>query len=349
MSWTLSEIAAALGGRVQGDGALPVSGAAAPEVATKDQLAIALSPRLGALIGDGAARAALVWPGADLSALGLEAAIELAPTRLSLGAVTAAFKRLPDFAPGVHPSAVIDHSAQIGEGASIGPLAVIGPDVVIGAGARIGPHVTLGAGSVLGQDALIHAGVRIGAGTRIGDNFVAQAGTVIGSDGFSFATQGPSNPERAKATGGAENLTAPEDGTWHKVQSLGGVVIGDDVELGANTCIDGGTLKPTTIGRGTKVDNLVHIAHNCEVGEDVLLCGQVGLAGSVVIGDRVVLGGQCGVGDHHTIGADVVAGAASKILTNVPAGRVVLGYPAYRMDQAIKGHKTLRRLSRGDR
>ncbi len=138
---------------------------------------------------------------------------------------------------------------------------------------------------------------------------------------------------------------APPQG-WTRIHSLGGVEIASDVEIGACATVDAGTIRPTRIGRGTKIDNLVHVGHNVTVGCDTLLCGQVGIAGSARIGDRVVLGGQCGVSDNIFVGDDVVAGGASKIYSNVPAGRVVLGSPATRMETHLEAMKNLRRLPR---
>ena len=139
-------------------------------------------------------------------------------------------------------------------------------------------------------------------------------------------------------------LDLASDQTWTRIHSLGSVVIGDDVEIGANSCIDSGTIRPTRIGNGVKMDNLVHIGHNVVIGNDCLLCGQVGIAGSSRLGKNVVLAGQTGVNDNIFIGDNVIAGGASKIFTNVPAGRVILGYPAVKMQNHIDSYKALRRL-----
>ncbi len=189
------------------------------------------------------------------------------------------------------------------------------------------------------------ARVRIGDGVVIGARFICQPGAVIGADGMAFTTAEKNAVEQARATLGAE--TAPTTGqSWLRIHSLGGVIIGDDVELGANSCIDRGTIRATRIGNGTKIDNLVHIAHNVEVGRDCLFAGQVGIAGSTRIGNHVVFGGQVGVSDNISVGDGVVAGGGSKLMTKVPAGRVVLGYPAVRMDTHIDMYKALRRLPR---
>ena len=221
---------------------------------------------------------------------------------------------------------------------------VISPGVRIGARARIASHVSIADGAEIGDDALILHGVRIGARVRIGHRFVAQPGAVIGADGFSFVTPDKSGVEEIRQSLGKRETILRQ--TWVRLHSLGAVDIADDVEIGANSCIDRGTIRNTTIGRGTKLDNLVHIGHNVAVGEDCLLCGQVGIAGSTRIGNRVVLGGQVGVGDNLFVGDDVIAGGATKIMTNAPAGRVLLGYPAIRMETHIEIQKYLRRLPR---
>ncbi|MGI9391749.1 MAG: UDP-3-O-(3-hydroxymyristoyl)glucosamine N-acyltransferase, partial [Boseongicola sp.] len=167
---------------------------------------------------------------------------------------------------------------------------------------------------------------------------------VIGSDGFSFVTPETSRAEEARASLGSDTIATNAE--WTRIHSLGTVVIGDNVEIGANTCIDRGTIRATTIGNRTKLDNLVHIGHNVEIGEDTLLCGQVGIAGSTRIGNRVVMGGQCGVSDNIFVGDDVVAGGATKMMTKVPAGRIVLGYPAMKMDQFLEASRNWRRLPR---
>jgi UDP-3-O-[3-hydroxymyristoyl] glucosamine N-acyltransferase len=220
----------------------------------------------------------------------------------------------------------------------------IGAGCVIGPGARIASHVSIAGSAHIGSDALILQGVRIGARVTIGDRFICQPGAVIGGDGFSFVTPEKSGVEEIRETLGVRSSHHPQG--WTRIHSLGSVVIGDDVELGANVCIDRGTIRDTEIGSGTKLDNLVHIGHNVTVGRDCLLCGQVGIAGSARIGDRVVLAGQCGVNDNIFVGDDVIAGGATKIFTNAPAGRVLLGYPAVKMSTHIEMQKALRRLPR---
>ena len=344
MSHTIREIAVALGAEAAGALDLTVTGAAEPQAARADQLALAMDPRYADGIARGQALAAVVWPGADWQAMGLKAAIFAPRGRLAMAGLTRMLDPGPDIAPGVHPAAVVDPTAEIGAGAAIAPFVVIGRGVRIGPNARIASHVSIAEGAVIGADALILHGARIGARVTIGDRFICQPGAVIGSDGFSFVTPEKSGVEEVRQTLGHRDTIREQ--SWTRIHSLGAVTIGDDVEIGANACIDRGTIRDTRIGRGTKLDNLVHIGHNVQVGEDCLLCGQVGIAGSSRIGNRVVLAGQCGVNDNIFVGDDVIAGGATKIFTNAPAGRVLLGYPAVKMETHVEMQKALRRLPR---
>lgn len=344
MPFTIAEIAAAMGTPFEGAGDLVIRRAAEPQAAGPEDLALAMNPRYAEGLAQGQARAAVVWPGADWRGLGLQAAIIAPRGRLAMAGLTRALDPGPSIAPGIHPMTVIDPSAQIGPGAAIGPFVTIGADVRIGPGARIASHVSIGQGAVIGRDALLLEGLRIGHRVTIGDGFIGQPGAVIGSDGFSFVTPEVSGVEEIRKTLGQRGPIVPQ--SWERIHSLGGVEIGDGVEVGANCTIDRGTIRATRIGNRTKLDNMVHIAHNVEVGEDCLLCGMVGIAGSSRIGDRVVLAGQCGVGDNLVVGDDVIGGAATKIMANVPAGRVMLGYPAVKMETSLAMHRALRRLVR---
>ncbi|MEI4486318.1 UDP-3-O-(3-hydroxymyristoyl)glucosamine N-acyltransferase [Frigidibacter sp. MR17.14] len=341
---TVAAIAEALGARAEGDLTIAVTSASEPSAAGADQIALAMDPKYAPGLAQGQARAAVLWEGADWQALGLQAAVFVARPRLAMAGLTRAFDPGPMIAPGIHASAVIDPSAQIGAGAAIGPFVVIGAGVSIGANARIAAHASIAEGARIGEDALILQGARIGARVRIGDRFICQPGAVIGSDGFSFVTPEKSGVEEIRETLGQRDAIRQQ--SWTRIHSLGTVEIGDDVEIGANAAIDRGTVKATKIGRGTKLDNLVHVGHNVEVGQDCLLCGQVGIAGSARIGNRVVLGGQCGVSDNIFVGDDVIGGGATKIFTNAPAGRVLLGSPALKMETHVEAWKNIRRLGR---
>lgn len=345
MAHLLSEIAAALGADLMGDGNLPIRSAAEPASAGPEDLALAMRPEYAEGIARGQARAAVLWPGADWQAMGLAGALVVPRPRYAMAGITALLDPGPQIAPGIHPTVVIDPTAVIGAEAAIGPFVVIGADVRIGAGARIGPHCVIEHAAEIGAQALLGAGVRIGPRVRIGARFIAHQGAVVGADGFSFVTPEKSGVEAVRETLG-ERGAAQKAQSWTRIHSLGSVRIGDDVEIGANSAIDRGTIRDTEIGDGSKLDNLVHLGHNVRVGHDCLLCAQVGIAGSARIGDRVVLAGQCGVNDNIFVGDDVIAGGATKIFTNAPAGRVLLGSPAMKMETHIEAYKALRRLPR---
>ncbi len=340
---SIAELARSLGAEAEGDTGIEVSGAAEPAAAGPDQIALAMQPTFAGDLARGGARAAILWPDADWRALGLEAAIMAPRPRYVLAGVTRVFERAPELAPGVHPSAVIDPTAELGEGVAVGPFVAIGARARIGAGARIFSHVSIAEDAVIGVGALILNGVRIGARVRIGDRFIAQPGVVLGADGFSYVTPSPGMVEEARATG---VVTAEEQEEYVRINSLGSVVIGDDVEIGANSCIDRGTIADTRVGDGTKIDNHVQIGHNVRIGRTCLLCGQAGVAGSTVIGDRVVLGGKAGVADHLRIGSNVVITGNSGVNSHVPDNKIMMGFPAVRIDQNVEMYKALRRLPR---
>jgi UDP-3-O-[3-hydroxymyristoyl] glucosamine N-acyltransferase len=211
-------------------------------------------------------------------------------------------------APGVHNLASLGENVTLGAEVSIGPFAVIGEGTHIGSRSIVHPHVSIGRQTTIGDDCVIHARVSIRERIRIGHRVVLQDGAVIGSDGFGFARRA--------------------DGTHHKIPQIGALVIEDDVEIGANTTIDRPAVGETRIGAGTKIDNLVQVAHGVSIGRNVLLAAQVGVAGSVTIEDNVTLAGQVGVAGHITIGTGVIATAQSGIPNSVPAGSFISGYPA---------------------
>lgn len=344
MSFTISQIATALGAEFAGDGDLSVKSVAEPQSAGSEHLALAMEEAYAPALEAGKAEAAIVWAGADWQALGLRAAIFAPRSRYILSGVTHVFEMPPEIEPGIHPTAHVDPTATIGDGASIGPFTVIGRNVKIGKNARIVSHGYVGEDAVIGDDLLLYSGVRVGARVTIGHGFICQANTVIAADGFSYVTPKPGAVEEAKKTGQITAASRTEG--FARINSLGAVSIGDNVEMGANCTIDRGTIKDTVIGNGTKLDNMVHIGHNVTVGQTCLLCGQVGIAGSTVIGDRVVLGGQVGVADHITVGSDVIAAGKSALSSNVPSGRIMMGSPAMKMDLNIEAYKALRRLPR---
>ncbi|HVN18068.1 MAG TPA: UDP-3-O-(3-hydroxymyristoyl)glucosamine N-acyltransferase [Dongiaceae bacterium] len=212
------------------------------------------------------------------------------------------------YSPGIHPTAIVHVSARIGPGAHIGPYVVIDEDVSIGANAVLLAHVVIYPGAKIGDNFFAHARATVRENCRIGNNVLLQNGVVIGGDGFGFA-------KTAK-------------GHWHKIPQPAPVVIEDDVEVQANSCIDRASVGETRIKRGVKVDNLVQVGHGSTVGEDALLCAQVGIAGSTEIGNRVILTGQVGVVGHCRVGDNAIVTPQSGVAADIPAGALVSGAPA---------------------
>lgn len=341
---SVRDIAAAVGAEAVGDLDLTISGVAEPQDASSQDLALALKPAFAKQIAQGAAQVAMLWPDADWQSFGLKAAILPTRGRFAMAGLTAFYDKGNGFFDGVHPSAVISEDAQIGENVSVGPMSVIEAGAVIGDHSIIGPQCYIGQDAKIGARAYLRDHVSIAARVSIGARFICQPGARIGGDGFSFVT-----PEKSAVEDARENLgqsASTDTQAWVRISSIGNVRIGDDVEIGANTTIDRGTIRDTVIGNGTKVDNLVQIGHNVVVGENCLLCGMVGIAGSTRIGNNTVLGGQTGVGDNLTVGDNVITGAGTMVLANVPSGRFMLGYPAMKMENQVEAYKGLRRLPR---
>ena len=342
--YTVNEIAVALGAEAFGATDILIARAAEPASAGHDDLALAMNPKYAEDLGQGAARAAMLWEGADWKALGLEAAIIAPRPRYAMSGLTKMLEAGQGYAAGIHPTAFVDPEAELGADVCIGPLAVISRGAKIGAGSVIGPQCFIGWNATLGEGAYLREAVSIGARVTIGARLIAQPGARIGGDGFSFVTAEPSSVESVRKTLGDQGEAKAQD--WTRIHSLGSVTIGDDVEIGMGSTIDCGTIRDTVIGSGTKLDNQVHMGHNVVIGRNSLICGQVGIAGSATIGDNVVLAGQCGVNDNIFVGDGVIAGGGTKLMSNVPAGRTMLGYPATQMDKQVEGYKALRRLPR---
>lgn len=342
----MSDIAADIGGTLVGDGDLVIARATEPSLAGPHDLAVALSGAFLAQLADSQARAAVLLDGTDWQDLDIDVAVLVPRGRLAMAKLTQVMNDAFDKTASHHPTAVVDATAQIADGVALGAFCTVGAGVIIGKGSTIGAYVSLASGTQLGQDCRIADRVSILANCQIGDRVVIHPGAVIGADGFSFVTAQPAHVEIARSSLGVGPAPVLDDPRWHKIHSLGGVHIGDDVEIGANSAVDAGTLRATKIGTGTKLDNFVHVGHNAIVGEHCLLCGQVGVAGSAIIGDRSVLGGQSGVADNTNVGSDVVIGGASAVLSNVPNGRVMLGYPAMKLTTHVETYKALRRLPR---
>ena len=310
MTHTVSSIAALIHGEVLGDGAVILSGLAAAAEARAGDLTFAEKDSYLAAAEDSLGAAILVGPTA---LAGKKPLIRVAHPRTALATLLPLFYPLPVHAPGIHASAVIDPTAVIAA------TAHIGPNVVIGAHARVGERCAfLGGNNIgdhceIGDDARLFANTVIYPGCKVGRRVRIHAGTVIGADGYGYTF---------------------DQGRHLKLLQIGNVVIGDDVEIGANTCIDRAALSSTLIGDGTKIDNLVHIAHNVTIGRHCLIMGQVGFAGSTELGDYSVVASQSGIAGHLKIGQQVVIGAKSGVMRDIPDKVTVLGVPAVPDKQA---------------
>ncbi|MGB3243595.1 MAG: UDP-3-O-(3-hydroxymyristoyl)glucosamine N-acyltransferase [Sulfitobacter sp.] len=344
MPHTIHDIAQAIGADVVGDGALVIGKVAEPASAGADDLALAMSPKFAEGLSKGQARAALMWPDADWQSYGLLAAILPRRPRFAMSGLTQMLDKGQGFGSGIHPSAVIDETAVLGADVSVGPLAVISAGARVGAGSIIGPQCFIGIDVTIGEAAYLREHVSIGARATIGARFIAQPGARIAGDGFSFVTPEESAVEAARASLGDQGDAKAQ--SWNRVHSLGSVTIGDDVEIGANSSVDCGTVRDTRIGNGTKLDSLVQIGHNAVIGNHTLICAQVGVAGSANVGNYVVLGGHSGVSDNIFVGDGAILGGGTKVLSNVPAGRTMLGYPATQMDRQMEIYRAQRRLPR---
>ncbi|ALJ36136.1 UDP-3-O-(3-hydroxymyristoyl)glucosamine N-acyltransferase [Azospirillum brasilense] len=339
---TLAEIAAALGAVLEGDGTLQISRAVHPsEAEGPEDLALAMDKGLTELLTNGKAVAAVIAEGAEVPA-NLKGWIVVKRPRFAMAGLTTVFEKPVHAEPGVHPTAFVAPEAILGAGVSVGPFAYVGPRAVLGEGVIVMPHVTVGAEALIGKDCLLHPGARIGERVVMGERCIIHPNAAVGNDGFSFVTPEPGSVESAKATGKVVGTNV----LIHRVNSIGTVILGDDVEVGANATIDRGTITATRIGSGTKIDNLVQIGHNVQIGTNCMLCGHVGIAGSTTIGDRVVLAGKVGVADHVKIGNDAVVAANSGVGTDIPAKAVYMGYPAVPRDRAFDQYKGLARLKR---
>src|SRR6266478_1952820 len=306
MRRTARELAEAIGARLEGDGAAEISGVAAPERAGTRDLIYVESAKHAQRAATSAAACAIAADGIVLAG----------KTVLRSGQPKVAFSQAAELllgrapiASGIHATAIVAPLARVSTGASIGPYAVIGEDAHIGAGTQIGAHGVIGAGCWIGDNCRIHPRVTLYAGVRIGHRVEIHSGAVIGADGFGYAYG---------------------EGRYWKFPQAGIVEIADDVEIGANTTIDRGSLDDTRIGEGVKLDNLVHIAHNCQIGAHTVMAALVGLSGSCTFGKRVVVGGQAGFGEQCELEDGAVIGGQSGVLggKTIRTGQTVWGTPA---------------------
>lgn len=328
---TLGDIARLLNAEFIGDAETVITGVASLDNAGPGALAfVENDSRLQSALDSQAA--ALIVPSGSENALRENAAREerTKPAVLS-GNPRLAFARVMEFfqpaAPpdkGVHPTAVIDPTAIIGENVTIREFCYIGRHVRIAEGTVIYPHVTIGDGAQIGENSVIFASVVVGHHVCIGARVRVHSGTVLGGDGFGYVID--------------------EKGNHYKVPQVGTVIVEDDVEIGANVCIDRATMGATRVGSGSKIDNLVQIAHNVQIGRNCILCGQAGLSGSVEVGDGAILAGQAGSRDHVKIGKGAIVGAKSGVMDDVPDGEFVAGTPALPGRQRMKLEAAFRKM-----
>lgn len=340
---TLAEIARAVGGVVHGDDKLTVSEVARPDrPATNGQLVLALDPRRMSKLRLDGARCALVVKGGHFPVDTWSGWVEVERPRSVLARLLPLFEHPLETLPGIHPSAVVESSAEIAAGASIGPLCYVGHHVLVETGARILSQCTLGNNCRIGADSLLYPGVRIGNRVVVGRRVIIHGNACIGADGFSFA------PTSSTGAEGSRGGKAVDGNAWEleRVPSLGSVIIEDDVEIGACSTIDRGTLEDTVIGRSSKLDNLVMVGHNTRMGEFCLVAGQSGIAGSCELGDRVALGGQCGVTDHVKIGDNAVLMARTGVSGAIPPRSLSIDTPATPYERWRERYRSLSRLKR---
>jgi len=329
MTLSLRTVAESVQGQVVGDDAVEVSGIASIAQATpvdlvfvedEKSLRAALESRAAAVIAGEFAR----------GNTGSKPLLISRHPRLAFARAARLLCPAPGHQPGTHPTAVVHASARLGKDVAVAERTVIGEKAEIADQTWIGAGVVIGAGVHIGRDCEIHPNVTIYPGVQLGDRVIVHAGAVLGSDGFGYV--------RDSATG-----------QYEKFPQVGRLELGDDVEIGANSTIDRGALEVTRIGRGAKIDNLVHIGHNCQIGEDVVIAAQTGLSGSIVIEKNVVLGGQVGIGEHARIEEGVMLGGQGGVLPNkVLRGKGVAfwGTPARPVREYLKQLAALARLAK---
>jgi len=317
----LGEIATRLECKLEGDPNIEITGLAGIGEAQRGELTFLANPRYRAQVKT--TQASAIFLGEDAEAAPLPMLRSPNPYYAFARALEL-FHRPPAYAPGIHPTAVIAPSAHLGPGAHVGPYCFIDANVVLGKNAVLHSFVTIYRDVRIGDDFFAHSHAVVREASRIGNRVILESGAIIGADGFGFARH--------------------SDGSWHKIRPTGRVVIGDDVEIQAQSCVDRATIGLTSIGRGSKIDNLVQVGHSSRIGEDTLLCGQAGLAGSTQIGNRCILAGQVGCAGHLVIGDGAVLTAQSGVPNDVPPGATYSGYPAIESKRWRKSVAVFNRL-----
>jgi UDP-3-O-[3-hydroxymyristoyl] glucosamine N-acyltransferase len=332
MKQTLGALAEKLGGRVLGDSSVPVSNVASVTSAAQDSLIFVEDPKhLHAAL---ASRAAAIIAGEFAASVAAAKPLLIFPhPRLAFARAAKFLCDAGDHPRAIHPSAGVPASSHIGKDVAIGPRAVLGDHVQIGDGTAIGTGCVIGDGVAIGAHCRLDANVTIYSGTTLGNRVIVQAGAVLGSEGFGYVRD-------------------QQTGRYEQFPQVGRLVIEDDVEIGANSTVDRGALDETRIRRGTKLDNLVHVGHNVQIGQDVVIAAQTGLSGSAVVEDNVIIGGQVGIADHVRIEEGAILGAQSGIPSKkVIRGKGVVfwGTPARPIREYLKELAFLARAARKDR
>lgn len=317
---TVAELAVYLGGVVEGDGTVLISGLGTLESAGSKEITFLANPKYATKVAETSAGAVLMAPGGDRYG---RTAIFVANPYLGFAKLLTLFYTAPHESLGVFQGANVSDTATIGEGASIYPGVCIGKNVVVGSRTVLYPGVVLYDNVVVGDDCILHANSVVRERCRIGNRCIIQPGAVIGSDGFGYA---------------------PDGSGYYRIPQIGIVLLEDDVEIGANSCVDRAAIEVTRIARGTKLDNLVQIAHNCQIGEDCMIVSQVGVSGSAKIGNHVTLAGQVGVAGHLTIGDNVMVGAQSGVPSSLPPNGIYSGSPTMPHREWLKSSMVFPRL-----
>lgn len=318
---SLAALADLVGGVVDGDPSTSISGIAPLDEAGHEQISFLANPKFLAKFADCQAGAIIVHPSLQGSTQTPLLLVE--NPYLAFAKILAFFTVPPHLGQGILPGAHVHAQAVIGENVTIAPGCVVCAGAKIGQGTCLHPNVVIGANADIGENCLLHANVTVREQCVLGNRVIVQPGAVIGADGFGFA---------------------PDGQGYYKIPQVGYVVIEDDVEIGACSCIDRGTMGVTRIGRGVKIDNLVQVAHNVQVGEDTLLVAQVGIAGSTAIGKHCVLGGQAGVAGHIVIGDNVTLAARGGVSNNVNGNQMLAGAPAIPHREWLKAAMTMAHL-----
>ncbi|MBI4533328.1 MAG: UDP-3-O-(3-hydroxymyristoyl)glucosamine N-acyltransferase [Candidatus Melainabacteria bacterium] len=320
---SLGEIALLVGGRVEGPPHIRVSRlSTSPLLACDGDLTIAFDPKVLREISHCRASGIVVPEGVKTSLPTIVVERPLLALQKMLSTI-APKRYLPE--PGIHPTAIVHPTCDVSPDVGIGPLVVVGPKTKIGRGTRIMSGCIIGGEVAIGEDCLFHPGCLIADYVQIGNRVILQQGASLGADGFGYVTERPSNMELRMA--GIQELS-DEPNPLIKIPQIGTVVIEDDVEVGSHATIDRSTMGATVIGAGSKIDNLVMIAHNSKIGKEAIIVSMTGIAGSVTIGDRAILAGHVGVKDHINIGKDAIIEGKAGVMKDVADGEVVVGSPA---------------------